>query len=215
MLAHLEDGSIEFIHVLELKEFTETWPDDQTDLLDQDQLLPGLMAHLSFYNSFIDDWETFQDQTRMGKVEKVEKVRKIMGGYKEKESMFKLQATEDTLTDEDQEEMAGQLDHAGFTDKMDASTIISLFEYGIVRNPETSQTLMAMADYREGLEPNNFRFSSDVITMKDVQDALNEAGKGFYDFLGSTKEKEMANLDNDNLSGLIFSLNQWNGYFRN
>jgi hypothetical protein len=145
----------------------------------------------------------------------VEKVEKIMEVYKTKESIFTLLASEETLTDEAQEEIARQLDQAGFTDKMDVSTIISLFEYGIVRNPETSQTIMAMADYREGLEPNTYRFSKDIITKKDVKDALNEAGKGFYVFLGSTIEKEMADLDNDNLSGLIFSLNQWNGYFRN
>jgi hypothetical protein len=151
----------------------------------------------------------------MGRVEKVEKVKKIMEVNKETSIRFNFLANEDTLTDDEQEEIARQLDQAGFTDKMDVSTMISLFEYGIVRNPKTSQTIMTTTDYREGLDPNTYRFSKDIITLKDVKDALNEAGKGFYDFLGSTKEKEMANLDNDNLSGLIFSLNQWNGYFRN
>ena len=98
-----------------------------------------------------------------------------------------------------------QLEEKGYKDRVDVSMDISLFEYGIIRNPKTERVIY----YHDSVK----RYDWTSISVSDVKEALEEVGEGFYSFIGSNKEDEMKNLDNDNLTTIIMSLNQYSGYF--
>jgi hypothetical protein len=101
-----------------------------------------------------------------------------------------------------------------FTDKVDVDGKISLYEYGVIRNPKTNKTVIclnAVNDYfYEGIVP---KVKVTYISYDDVSEALEEVDDEFYAFIGSTKEIEYNELNNDYLTGIILALNMWNGYF--
>ena len=107
-----------------------------------------------------------------------------------------------------------------FTDRMDASIKISLYEYQIIRNPKTDKCVICTNTHEmdvsfgdlldESIKP---KVRVEYISFDDVHEALEEASEGYFNFIGSTKEKELKLLDNDYLTMSIFSLDQYNGYF--
>lgn len=96
------------------------------------------------------------------------------------------------------------LEENNYIDGSDIDLNISLFEYGSIRNPKTGDVLYYF----------NRHFDWTTVTIDDVIEALNELNGGFFDFIGSTKEDELLNLDNDHLIFIINSLNTYNGYFQ-
>ncbi len=107
-----------------------------------------------------------------------------------------------------------------FTDKMDHSTKISLYEYQIIRNPKTDKCVICTNTYMlncsYGIVNNTVKpnIRVEYITFDEVKEALEEVNDGYFNFIGSTREKELKNLDNDYLTRHIYPLEQWNGYFQ-
>lgn len=113
------------------------------------------------------------------------------------------------ITEEEKNRIVALIEENRFTDMMDASIEESFFEYGIVRHPATGRTFFARL-----LENDTYRFDWNDISLEDVEDYLtNHANQGFFSFIGSSLEEELSKLSNDNLTGIIFSINQWDGYF--
>ena len=92
-----------------------------------------------------------------------------------------------------------------YSDRIDASIHISLFEYGLIRNPVTGKTIQ----YNEITK----KCSSQYISFQDVKKELEEAPIGFYSFIGEPKTEVLNNLDNNYLTNLIHSLIMYNGAF--
>ena len=102
-----------------------------------------------------------------------------------------------------------------FTDRMDASIKISLYEYQIIRNPKTDKSVICTNTHEMDLADETIKpkVRVEYISFDDVHEALEEASEGYFNFIGSTKEKELKLLDNDYLTMSIFSLDQYNCYF--
>ena len=107
-----------------------------------------------------------------------------------------------------------------FTDKMDVDTKISLYEYQIIRNPRTDKCVICTNTYELDTSFGDMMDDSpkpkvrvEYIDFDDVKEALEEASDGYFDFIGSTRKKELELLDNDYLTRHIFSIDQYDGYF--
>ena len=101
---------------------------------------------------------------------------------------------------------------AGYTDRVDVTFIVSLFEYGIVRNPKNDKTIIGVKIDDAG---NFTNFKWTYISLADIKEYLQEHAKdGYYSFIGSDKETELSNLSNDNLAIHIQSINSYDGWFR-
>lgn len=115
------------------------------------------------------------------------------------------------------EKLVRLLDRKGYTDKEDVSTKISIFEYGIVRNPDTNDVLFAMPTDRielvEGWEEPEYMFDWATIDIKDVGEALEDAPNDFYDYIDMTRKKVLESLNNKWLTTWIQGLNQYRGVF--
>lgn len=100
----------------------------------------------------------------------------------------------------------------GFVDMSDASAEISFMEYGMLRNPKTDKVIYCRPGNGEF---NEIMLDWTIISIDDVKEYLEEdATDGFYSFIGSTKEKELAGLDNNYLSNLVQAINMYDGYFQ-
>lgn len=104
---------------------------------------------------------------------------------------------------------------AVFTDKVDVDEKISLYEYGVIRNPLNGKTVLCTnsADYLYG--DANPKVVVEYVSKEDVEEALEDVDDSFFEFIDSDREYELNYLDNDDLAGLISTLNNWNGYFIN
>lgn len=107
-----------------------------------------------------------------------------------------------------------------YTDKMDVDKDISLYEYGIIRNPKTDKCKVCVNTHE--LDVNFGDVTKDSIKPKievywisfdDVKEALQEADDGYFNFIGSTRENELKYLDNNYLTGTIHSMEMYNGWF--
>lgn len=106
-----------------------------------------------------------------------------------------------------------------FTDKMDVSTKISLYEYKIIRNPKTDKCVICTNTYEldcefDGPPLGKPKVRVEYIDFDEVKEALEEVVGGYFDFIGSTREEELKNLDNNYLTYHVFSLDQWDGSFQ-
>ncbi len=102
-----------------------------------------------------------------------------------------------------------------YTDRTDVNELISLFEQGCIRNPQTGETLFPAEPYseEEQEEITTENTTSQIITFNEVKEALEEAGAGYFSFIGSSLEKEIEALNNEYLTYHIQGLNMYNGYF--
>jgi hypothetical protein len=107
-----------------------------------------------------------------------------------------------------------------FTDKMDVSTKISLYEYGIIRDPKTNKCVVCTNIHE--LDVNFGDLSGDSIKPKvkifwidfdDVVETLEEISDGYFDFIGSTRLKELRLLDESHLVYHIYSIEMYDGRF--
>ena len=108
------------------------------------------------------------------------------------------------------ESLLKALEDKGYTDGVDVDTETSLYEYGIIRNPETNDVLFCHDFTHEG---GRIIFDWSTIGTDDVKEALQDAGEGFFSFIGSDLETELNNLSNDYLANIIHSIGQYDGYF--
>ena len=108
-----------------------------------------------------------------------------------------------------------KLNEDEYTDRTDATFDIALHEYGLVRNPTNNDTVFCLntVDNHEVAEDFEYIYVHSIIEKEDVYNALQEAGDGYFSFIGSDLETEIDRLDNDYLSHHIFSLNMYNGVF--
>lgn len=107
-----------------------------------------------------------------------------------------------------------------FTDKMDVSTQISLYEYGIIRNPKTNKCVVctnvselnsSFGDLSNGSTKPRIRVV--YIDFDDVQEALEDVSLGYFSYIGRYKDTVLAELDDDYLTAHIYLLEQYCGYF--
>lgn len=101
------------------------------------------------------------------------------------------------------------LDAKGYTDKVDVSTEISFFEYGIIRNPKTGHVIYSMED-----EDGNRYYDYTFVDMDEVEEDLKEIDDGFFDFIGSDLNTVLTGLDNNYLTDIIRSMNDYNGMYQ-
>ncbi len=104
-------------------------------------------------------------------------------------------------------------DYDEYEDRVDVTIEISLIEYGVIRNPEDNDTLF----YKGNPEPNDddrIQLYRCDVSLDDVKEYLEDhATDGFFSFIGSSRNRELDNLDNDNLAPTIQSINMYDGYF--
>jgi len=108
-------------------------------------------------------------------------------------------------------------DYDAYTDRVDVSMEISLFEYGIIRNPETNECIFNK--YLTNEEPDDdeqIELNYVNVSLTDVRDYLIEdTCQGFFSYIGSDLKTELERLDNNNLSHIINSINSYDGWFNN
>jgi len=95
---------------------------------------------------------------------------------------------------------------AGFTDSIDASSAISLFDYRVVRNPKNDVTIIK--------SPVRDAFALDTISYQDVLDSLPPEGDGFYDTRGTERDFYLQqHRDKRYATDMIFDLIEYYGIF--
>ena len=103
------------------------------------------------------------------------------------------------------------------TDRVDVTFEISLYEYGIARDPSDGYVVYTYPKQETSLDsddPKDFHWDYTIVSLEDVIEALLEIEDGYFDFVGMTKVEILASLDNKFLAHEISSINQYNGYFQ-
>ena len=102
-----------------------------------------------------------------------------------------------------------------YTDRVDVTIEISLFEYGILRNPKDDSCIFN--NYLTNEEPDDdkeIELNHTWVSLADVRGYLiDESSKGFFDYIGSDLETELERLDNNWLAPIINSINSYDGWF--
>lgn len=98
-----------------------------------------------------------------------------------------------------------------YGDRVDVTFEISLYEYGVVRNPKTNKTIIGVNTDNTGMYTN---FDFTYVTLEDVKEHLEEIEESYFSYIGvDNKEKHISNLDNNNLAHEIHSINQYDSWF--
>lgn len=97
-----------------------------------------------------------------------------------------------------------------FTDRVDANFDISLYEYGVVRNPKNDMTLIGRKPTDEGVYSD---YAIMYISLEDVREVLEDMDDSFYRTIDADKETVLANLDNEHLAIHIMDINMENGWW--
>ncbi len=106
--------------------------------------------------------------------------------------------------------LAQKLYAAGFTDGLDASPEVSLFEYGILRNPKTTETLITYS-LSQSLEIfGEPKFAILHITKAEIIDQLLDVEDGFFDYIDTTRADAIREVENDSFGAHY--INALNGY---
>jgi hypothetical protein len=108
-------------------------------------------------------------------------------------------------------------DYDNYTDRVDVSIEISLFEYGILRDPQTNDCIFN--NHWTNEEPDDdqeFLLNHNTVTLADVRDYLiDQTSQGFFSYIGSDLQTELDRLDNNNLAHIITPINMYDGWFNN
>jgi hypothetical protein len=105
-----------------------------------------------------------------------------------------------------------------YTDRVDVNWEISLYEYGLIRNPRTNKTIYCLntydldASWGKDLKTEPHLVST-FISLQDVKEALENLDNGFFSFIGETKENVISNITNEYLTSYIQSIDAYNGSF--
>ena len=109
-------------------------------------------------------------------------------------------------------------DYDAYTDRVDVTIEISLLEYGIIRNPKTNECIFCITrtcEWEMEDDDKSIELQHRDISIDDMKEYLEEwASDGFFSFIGSDKQKELDQLDN-NFAHLIQSITMYDGYFTN
>ena len=105
------------------------------------------------------------------------------------------------------------LEAKGYTDTVDASLEISLYEYGIARNPKTGDVVYCQNPENWGDDkiPPSFDWTS--ARVKEVKEEVKQLRDGFFEFVGTPKKEYLKWIRNANLSNVLQDVNGWNGLF--
>jgi hypothetical protein len=101
-----------------------------------------------------------------------------------------------------------------YTDRMDEDIETSLYEYRIIRNPKNDKCVICINAHEMDDTLSKPNVIVEYISIDDVEEELKEANDGYFKFIDSKREIELAELDNNYLTHHIFSLWQWNGAFQ-
>ena len=108
-------------------------------------------------------------------------------------------------------------DYDAYTDRVDVTMEISLFEYGIIRNPETNECIFnRFLTNEEPYDDQEIELNHVNVSLYDVTSYLiDDSSQGFFSYIGSDLKTELERLDNDNLAHIINSINSYDGWFNN
>lgn len=108
-------------------------------------------------------------------------------------------------------------DYDAYTDRVDVTMEISLFEYGIIRNPETNECIFnRFLTNEEPDDDQEIELNHVNVSLYDVTSYLiDDSSQGFFSYIGSDLKTELERLDNDNLAHIINSINSYDGWFNN
>lgn len=112
-------------------------------------------------------------------------------------------------------DFADKLYEKGFTDTSDGTPGICLHDKGIMRNPETNIVIYCLPLQNQSTDKDPVMAWTEV-TREEVIEDLCEEGTAFFDFIGSTLEKELALIEKypDSLCGIIDTMNTYNGKYQ-
>lgn len=188
-------------------------------ILHKNQVPPWMIGQLKENGLVEGDGNYFKEQEPLTEVENIDAKKEVVAKVKKiskVRKIFEVKKASAPELDPVATQIAEDLKKAGFTDGTDVSPEIALFEYGMLRNPATDETIMASGDVQSGevaFTLDDKKFDIVHISLDDVKVALEEAAEGFFKFIGSTKEEELKNLSKDYVSGTVHSLNMYNGYW--
>ena len=103
-----------------------------------------------------------------------------------------------------------------FSDKMDVTTTISLYEYGLIRNPVTDKVIYCInPSSDEHTKDNPPIIKTTFITFDDVKETLEAMHEsyGFFNYVGICKDAYIEGLNPEHLTSDIMSINQYDGSF--
>ena len=100
-----------------------------------------------------------------------------------------------------------------FTDKVDVDEKISLYEYGVIRDPLTGKTILCTNTSDYLWDGNKPKIQVQYIDFIDVLEALQEVDDHYFDYIGSTRENEINDLHGRYLADHIAALNNWGSIF--
>ena len=100
-----------------------------------------------------------------------------------------------------------------FSDRIDVDVKTSLYDYGFIRNPLTGKTVICFNTYKYMYDGSNPEVRVQYIDFDEVYGLLEEVSDYFYDYIGELKEQVLRELHNDNLTPLIYALNDYNGCY--
>jgi len=98
-----------------------------------------------------------------------------------------------------------------FSDRVDVNTVISLYDYGLIRNPKTDKTIVCINSGEEHTKKNPPKIKVTWIDLETVKEHLEDISEGFFDFIGSDRQTEIDALDYCSLTHIISSLDSYNG----
>ena len=132
-----------------------------------------------------------------------------------KVSWKKVEKGDEKYFQEITEKIANKLKGMGFTDMVGLNPAESLFEYGILRNPETGETILMTFNHQDLFD---LYWGKRTITFKEVRNYLEELSEdnsrnNFFDFIGVNPNKYIKSLFNHYLADTIYAINMYDGYF--
>lgn len=104
-----------------------------------------------------------------------------------------------------------ELNEEEYTDRVDADFDISLYEYGVVRNPQNDQTLIGIKPSDDGLYTD---YAVTYISLDDIKEVIENMEDGFFTYIDQPKEEILEILNNDHIAPYIQYVDSYNGYFR-
>ena len=107
-------------------------------------------------------------------------------------------------------EKVDDLNEDEFSDRVDVNFDISLYEYGVVRNPENDMTLIGTKPTDEGVYSD---YAVTYISLDDVKEVIADMEDGFFEFIDQPKEEILQILTNEHLAPYIQYVDAYNGYW--
>ena len=99
-----------------------------------------------------------------------------------------------------------------YNDRIGRTTTISLYDYGLIRDPKTNKVIVCLNPQSdEHTKENPPKIKVTFIEFDDVKEVLQDIDNGYFDFIGSDRQTEIDTLHNNYLATTIMLVNQYNG----